>query len=289
MKVEDIKQVVVIGAGRMGSQLAQLFSQAGKYPVNMVDANDELVSKGMQSIEANLKRFFVDKEKMTQAEMDEIRGRIKGMTNIAEAVKDADFVVEAVFENLELKKNIFEQLGENAPAQAVLASNTSGLNITEMGSVTKKPDKVVGMHFFNPVARMKLVEVVRGSFTSDETVDTVVAMAKKLGKEPVVCKDFSPGFLANRAVTPIFHEAMQMVWERVATPADIDKAVKLGYNFPMGPLELGDMIGAWAIMAQTPDFESLHPLMKMMARAGYGGGPGKKGIYAFWDDVLSKF
>ena len=198
MKLENIKQVAVIGAGAMGSQIAQLLSLVGGYPVAITDVKDEFVNNGIQFIKDGLKRYFVDKGKMTQAQMDEVVGRIKGTTNLAEAAKNADFVVEAVFENLDLKKDVFKQLDENAPPDAILASNTSALNISEMASVTKRPDKVVGMHFFNPVAVMKLVEVIKGPVTSDETVDVTVALGKKLGKEPVVCKDFSFGFLANR-------------------------------------------------------------------------------------------
>ena len=297
MKLEDIKQVAVIGTGAMGSQIAQLFSQVGKYPVVITDIKDELVNKAIQSTQEGLKKFFVDKGKMTQGELDEIVSRIKGTTSLAEAVKDADFVVEAVFEDMGLKRNIFKQLDEASPSDTILASNSSFLNTTEMAMATKRADKVVGTHFFNPVSVMKLVEIVRGPLTSDETVDVTAALAKKIGKEPVVCKDFSYGFLANRAYRPIVNEAVQMVWERVASPEDIDKALKLGYNLPMGPLELGDFTGSWAISASGEqdavrelgsEEGRLHPLIRMMVRAGYTGGRGKKGIYDFYRDVLSK-
>lgn len=295
--LENIRHVAVIGAGRMGSQIAQLLSRVGKYSVTIVDVSDELVNNGLKSIEADLKRFFVDKGKMTENEMKEIVSRIKGTTSIAEAAKNADFVIEAAIENLEIKKKIFAELDKNAPPNTILASNTSGLSITEMASATKRPEKVAGMHFFNPVAVMRLVEVVKGAFTSDETANVVCELAKKLGKEPVICKDVSYGFLANRAYGGMMREAIEMVWERVASPEDIDKALKLGYNLPMGPLELGDMTGSWGLMASSeqdriremgPEKGSLHPLVRWMVRAGYTGGTGKKGIYAFWKEVLSK-
>ena len=167
-----------------------------------------------------------------------------------------------------------------------------------MASATKRPGKVVGVHFFNPVAMTRLVEVVKGVHTSDETVEVTCGLARKLEKEPVVCRDTSFGFLANRAYASMWREVLQMVWERVASPEEIDKALKLGYNLPVGPLELGDMIGGWAVTASLeqdsirelgPEKGCLHPLLRAMARAGYTGGPGKKGIYDFWREVLSKW
>ncbi len=295
--IENIKNFAVIGAGRMGSQIAQLLSRVGKYSVTIVDVSDDIVNGALKSIEADLKRYFVDKGKMTEDEMKEVFSRIRGGTSIAEAAGKADFVIEAVFENLEIKKNVFAELDRSAPPHAILASNTSGLSITEMASVTRRPEKVAGMHFFNPVAVMKLVEVVRGAFTSDETVATICELARKLGKEPVVCRDVSYGFLANRAYGGMMREAIEMVWERVGSPEEIDKALKLGYNLPMGPLELGDMTGSWGLWASSeqdrirelgPEKGRLHPLVRWMVRAGYTGGPGKKGIYTFWKDVLSK-
>jgi 3-hydroxybutyryl-CoA dehydrogenase len=297
MNLENIKQVAVIGAGTMGSQIAQLFSQVGRYPVTVYDLNDELVKKGMLSIQDNLKRHFVDKGKMAQGEMDQVFGRIQGSTDIRETVKYADFVVECVFENLDIKRGVFKQLDENTLPGSILASNTSNLNITEIASVTKRMDKVVGMHFFNPVSVVKLVEIVRGALTSNETINTTINLSKKLGKEPMVCKDFSFGFLANRAYTPMILEAVQMVWERVASPEEIDKALKLGYGLPIGPLELSDLIGGWKIFAMSeedrkrevgPERGHLHPMIRMMVRAGYNGGRGQKGIYDFYKEVLKE-
>ncbi len=295
MNLDSITRIAVIGAGRMGSQIAELFSRVGKYPVNLWDLSDELLEKGMASIREGLERHFLRKGKISQDEYESILGRIEPTAELSQAVSQADFVVEAVVENLEVKKGVFRQLGESAPAHAILASNTSALNITEIGSLTERRDKVVGMHFFNPVAVMKLVEVVRSPLTSEETVKVTCALAKRLGKEPIVCKDFSFGFIANRAYRAMRNEALQMVWERVASPEDIDKALKLGYALPMGPLELGDMVGAWGITAASEDSivketgKRVHPLIKMMVRAGYTGGPGKKGIYDFWGEILSKW
>ncbi len=296
MELENIKQVAVIGAGNMGAQIAQLVSQIGGYPVVMMDVNDELVGKGLQRQRDNLQRYFVDRNKITANEMQAIIGRIKGTTSIPEAVRSADFVIEAAFENLELKKDIFKQLDEAAPPHAILATNTSNLSVTEMASATKRPDKVAGMHFFNPPLVMKLVEVVRAPLTSEETSTTVYEMVKKLGREPVYCRD-SYGFLANRAARGN-REAIELLWAHIATPEDIDKAIRLGYNRPMGPLELGDLTGAWSIMVYGEEDTirelgeakgRVHPLVRMMVRAGYTGGPGKKGIYDFWRDVLSKW
>ena len=295
MELTDIKRVAIVGAGRMGAQIAGLFSRVGGYRVALWDLTDELLKRGINSISSDLERHFLKKGKISEEEYREILGRIKPTTDIARAVADADFVVEAVVENLEVKKEVFRKMDEAAPHHAILASNTSALNITEIGSLTRRRDKVVGMHFFNPVAVMKLVEVVRSPLTSDETVEVTCSLAKKLGKEPVVCKDFSFGFIANRAYRAMRDEALQMVWERVAPPEDIDKALKLGYALPMGPLELGDLVGSWEIAAASEESilketgKRIHPLVKLMVRAGYTGGPGKKGIYDFWKEVLYKW
>ena len=298
MELQDIKNVAVIGGGTMGSQIAELLSNVGGYQVMLWSRKDETVKRGLDAIEQRLKKFFVDKDKMSPAQMEEILGRIRGTTDISEAVKKADFVIESVAENLDIKREVYKKLDENAPANAILASNSSQLNITEMASATNRPDKVLGMHFSNPVGVMKLVEVVRGTLTSDETVELVCALSKKLGKDPVVCMDFSFGFVANRAYRALRMEAVQMLWERVASPQDIDKALKLGYNLPMGPLELGDFSGAWGTYAVSeedamremgPEKGRLHPLIRMMVRAGYTGGRHGKGIYAFWDEMMSKW
>ncbi len=298
MKVEDVRKTAVIGVGLMGSQIAEILARLGGYEVRMVDLNDELLRRGFNAIEDRLERFFVGKGKMTPEEKKEVLSRLKPTTSMKEAGRDVDFVVEVVVEKMQVKKEVYQRLDEYTPEHTILATNTSGLSITEIASVTRRPDKVVGMHFFNPVAVMKLIEVVRGAYTSDETVEITSAVSRKIGKEPVVCRDISYGFLANRAYGVIMNEAVEMVWERVATPEDIDKALKLGYNLPIGPLELGDMNGTWGIRAAAeedrirelgPEKGRLHPLLRMMVRAGYTGGPGKKGIYDFWREVLSKW
>lgn len=290
MKIEEIKKTTVIGAGMMGAQIAEVLSYVGGYEVCMVDISDDLVRKGLQSIEERLDRFFVSKGKLTPKEKKDIVNRIKGSTSVEEASKESDLVIEAVIEKMALKKEVFKRVDENAPNHTVLASNTSTLSISEMASATKRPEKVVGIHFFNPVAVMRLVEVVRGARTSNETAEVACNLAKKLGKEPVVCKDISYGFLANRAYTAMIKEAIQMVWERVASPEEIDKALKLGYNLPIGPLEMHDMglLAIWisseedAIRELGPDKGRLHPLTRAMVRAGY------RKIYDYWKDVLSK-
>ena len=291
MKIGEIKKTTVIGAGAMGAQIAEVLSRMGGYEVGMVDINDDLVRKGFQSIDGRLERFFVSKGKLSAEDKKNIVNRIKGYTSIEEASKGTDLVIEAAVEKMALKKDIFKKLDESAPVHAILASNTSYLSISEMASTTKRPEKVVGVHFFNPVAVMQLVEVVRGARTSNETIELACDLAKKLGKEPVVCRDTSYGFLANRAYRGMVDEAVQMVWERVASPEEIDKALKLGYNLPMGPLELADMVGGWSLRVSSEEDAirelgsekgRMHPLTRAMVRAGY------MKIYDYWKDVLSK-
>jgi 3-hydroxybutyryl-CoA dehydrogenase len=292
MKIEDVKKIAVVGAGIMGSQIAENLSRLGKYKVCMVDKDDLLVKKGLQSIEFRLDRYFVSKGKLTEEEKRQTLTRIAAGTEIEESVRDVDIVIEAVVEKLELKKEIFKKLDQYAPLGTILASNTSLLNITEMASATKRPDKVVGIHFFNPVAMMKLVEVIKGARTSGETICLACDLARKLGKEPVVCRDSSYGFLANRAYIAMVNEAAQMVWERVASPAEIDKALMLGMNLPEGPLRVWDVTGGWSILMTSeqdairelgPEKGRLNPIVRMMARAGYTR------IYDFWEDVLSEW
>jgi 3-hydroxybutyryl-CoA dehydrogenase len=296
MKVEDIKKTAVIGAGAMGNQIAELFSRLMGYEVNITDVKEDFIRNGVAAIDNRMEKFFVAKGKMTPEEKSAIMGRIKGCSTVEDASKGVDFVIEAIPEVMGLKKEIFKKLDELLP-DALLTSNTSTLNVTEMVADTKRPARIVGMHFFNPVAMMKLVEVVRGAHTSDETVETVVALARKLGKEPVVCRDTSNGFLANRAYDALRAEAVQIVWEKVASPEDVDKALKFGYNLPAGPLELGDQLGSWGRrhemeadkIKELGEAGRLHPLIKTMVRAGYPGGPGKKGMYDFWKEVLAKW
>jgi 3-hydroxybutyryl-CoA dehydrogenase len=298
MKLQNINKIAIIGAGAMGNQIAEILSRQGEYTVNLVDINEEFVQKGLQAIDDRMERFFVAKGKISAEDKQKIMKRISGTTSIAEAVKDIDFVLEAVPEMMNLKQDIFKQLDEHTPEGIILASNTSTLNVTEIAAVTSRPDKVIGMHFFNPVAVMKLVEVIKGALTSEETASLVTELTKKLGKEPVVCRDTSYGFLANRAYEALREEALQMVWEKVASPEDVDKALKLGYNLPQGPLELGDLLGSWKrrvemeedrIKELGPVKGRIHELIRVMVRAGYPGGPGKKGIYDFWKEVMSRW
>ena len=291
----DIKTVAVIGAGTMGNGIAQVVAQAG-YNVIMTDIKDEFLAKGMSTIGGSLDRL-IKKGTLQETDKTAILGRIKTTIDLKEA-RNAQLVIESAPEILDLKASIFKDLESICPPETILASNTSYLSITEIASATQRPDQVVGMHFFNPVAMMKLVEVVKGAKTSENTCQVTIALARILQKEPVVCQDASYGFLANRAYLAMRMEAVQMVWERVAPPAEIDKALKLGYNLPVGPLELGDMGGSWAIYASSEgdrihelgsEKGRLHPLVRLMIRAGYTGGAGKKGIYDFYKEVLSKW
>lgn len=236
----DIKIVGVLGAGAMGNGIAQIASQAG-YQVVMRDIEDRFVENGLKAIEKFLTKS-VEKGKMTEEQKKEIILRIKGTTRL-EDLKDVDFVIEAVFEDLELKKNVFKQLDEMTRSNIILTTNTSSMSVTEIAMSTKRPEKVAGMHFFNPAPLMRLVEVIRGHYTNDETTHIVMEMARRMGKEPVEVKRDTPGFIVNRLMVPHMLEAIKMVEEGIATIEDIDKAVKLGLNYPMGPFELMDLTG----------------------------------------------
>jgi 3-hydroxybutyryl-CoA dehydrogenase len=236
----DIKMVGVLGAGSMGNGIAQVAAQAG-YQVVMRDIEDRFVENGLKAIQKFLTKS-VEKGKMTEDQKKGVLGRIKGTTRM-EDLKDVDFVIEAVFEDLDLKKNIFKQLDELTRTGIILTTNTSSMSITEIAMSTKRPQKVAGMHFFNPAPIMKLVEVIRGYDTNDETIRTVMEMTKKMGKEPVEVRKDTPGFIVNRLMIPHVIEAVKMVEEGVASIEDIDKAVKLGLNYPMGPFELMDLTG----------------------------------------------
>jgi 3-hydroxybutyryl-CoA dehydrogenase len=235
-----IKTVGVVGAGAMGNGIAQVSAQAG-FNVILRDIEDRFVEGGIKNIDKFLSKS-VEKGKMTADEKSAIIGRIKGTTKMAD-LKDADFVVEAAIEVMDLKKQIFAELDELTRKDVVLSSNTSSMSITELATATKRPDKVVGMHFFNPVPLMRLVEVVRGYATSDETVAITAELSKKVGKEPVEVKIDVPAFIVNRLMIPHFIEAMKLYEQGVATKEDIDKAAKLGLNYPMGPFELMDLTG----------------------------------------------
>lgn len=236
----DVKTIGVLGAGTMGNGIAQVAAQAG-YNVVMRDIEDRFVENGIKNIDKFLSKS-VEKGKMSADDKNAIMGRIKPTTKM-EDLKDVDFVIEAVLEIMDLKKQIFAELDELTRKDVILGTNTSSMSITEIATATKRPEKVMGVHFFNPVPLMRLVELVRGQFTSDETVAVAAEVSKKMGKESVEVKVDVPAFLVNRLMMPHFVEAMKLLEQGVATKEDIDKAAKLGLNYPMGPFELMDLTG----------------------------------------------
>lgn len=281
----EIKIIGVVGAGTMGSGIAQAAAEAG-FDVIMRDIEDDYVQRGMSAINKNLRRA-VDKGKKSKEEAEEITGRIRGTTSLDELGK-ANLVIEAVIENMELKKELYETLDRVCPPETVIASNTSGLSITEMASATKRPDKVVGMHFFNPVPVMKLVEVIMGAETSDQTFQLIMDMARKMGKEPIAVNE-APLFVVNRILVPMINEAAYVLMEGVAGAEDIDKGMMLGANHPIGPLALGDLVGLDVLLAvqdslykETGDSKyRTCPLIRKMVRAGHLGRKSGKGFYNY--------
>jgi 3-hydroxybutyryl-CoA dehydrogenase len=236
----EIKKIAVLGAGTMGSGIAQVCAQAG-FQVIIRDIEDKFVENGIKNIEKFLAKG-VEKGKLSEEEKKSILSRIKGTSALSDCY-DSDFVIEAVIEDLDLKKKVFKELDELTAPYAILATNTSSMSITEISYSTKRPDKVVGMHFFNPAQLMKLVEIIRGFQTSDDTVTMAAQLAKKLGKITVEVKKDTPGFIVNRLMIPHLIEAIKLVEEGIATPEDVDSAVKNGLNYPMGPFELMDLTG----------------------------------------------
>lgn len=236
----EIKRICVLGAGAMGHAIAQVCAQTG-YDVTLRDIEERFVQGGLDRIRKFLDGS-VERKKVTREEADATLSRIKGTTDLKEAAKDVDLVIEAIVENLEIKKNTYRELDTICQAHTIFASNTSYLSITEMAAVTNRPDKFLGMHWFNPPQIMRGIEVIRAEKTSQETLDTIVGVCRKLGKDPAICKD-SPGFIANRLLQPWRNESLKLFDEGVTTPKDIDMAWKAAYNFRMGPAELFDLTG----------------------------------------------
>jgi 3-hydroxybutyryl-CoA dehydrogenase len=280
-----VRKIAVLGAGLMGHGICQVAAQNGGYEVNMRDIEQRFLDNGMAMIKKSLQKFQ-SKGKLTEEQVAETLKRIHPMLDLKEAVSEADLIVEVAPENAELKKSIFKEVDTFAPPDAIIASNTSSISITELGSATKRPEKIGGMHFFNPPQLMKLVEVVKGAKTSDETIQTVLDVSHKMGKETVLVKKDCPGFIVNRILIPALNEAAALHWEGIADRDDIDKAVKLGLNWPMGPLMLMDYIGSDTILAITnvlmkgidPKFHPC-PGLKQMVNARLLGRKTGKGYY----------
>ncbi|MFK7972205.1 MAG: 3-hydroxybutyryl-CoA dehydrogenase [Bacteroidia bacterium] len=284
--IAQYERVAVIGAGTMGNGIAHLFAQNG-YQVTLIDVSEAALEKGLATISKNLDRM-VKKEKISEGDKEATLARITTATAVGGAVRDRQIVIEAATENIELKKKIFKEIDENAPEGCILASNTSSISITKLGAATSRPSHVIGMHFFNPVPIMKLVEVINGYDTAEQVTNDVVALSEDLGKVPTSVNDF-PGFVSNRVLMPMINEAIITLHEGVATAEAIDTVMKLGMAHPMGPLRLADFIGLDVCLAIM---EVLHnglgnpkyapsPLLRQMVDAGHLGNKTGRGFYSY--------